>query len=249
VTLSAILVTLVAGVAMGWINNVAGGAGMFAFWALQYACGLPFELANPTSRVAAVAIGLFSFLGYLRAGQRTPLRAWLLGLAATPGAFYGTQLAMRLPEWSVRTYLGVVMLLLLWQQRRPAGPRASALRPLWVALLGCQLIGAHMGFVQVGTGLVATLVLAASYTHDLVAVNAAKSAIVIATSLTSVGSFAANDFIAWVPGLWLAAGASVGSYLASAWSVRKGSEAVRRMVLAIIALSLVEQAVYFVWGI
>jgi uncharacterized membrane protein YfcA len=248
VTLLAILITLVAGVAMGWINNVAGGAGMFAFWALQYACGLPLAIANPTSRVAAVAIGLFSFIGYVRAGHCPPLRAWLLGVAAAPGAWYGTQLEMRLPEWSVHTYLVVVMLLLVWQQRRPAGPQASAQKPFWVAVLACQVIGAHMGFVQVGTGLVATLLLASSSPGDLVAANAAKSAIVIATSLTSVSSFAANDRIAWTPGLWLAAGAAVGSYLASEWSVRKGSEAVRKMVLAIIALSLVEQGVWFFWG-
>jgi len=82
VTLFAVLITVVAGAAMGWINNVAGGAGMFALWALQYACGLPLAIANPTARVAAVAIGLFSFLGYLRAGHRAPPRAWLHGLCA-----------------------------------------------------------------------------------------------------------------------------------------------------------------------
>src|SRR5262245_51742726 len=67
---SAALIYFVAGAAMGWINNVAGGAGVFALWAFQYAGGLELRIANPTARVAAVAIGLFSFLGYLRAGRR-----------------------------------------------------------------------------------------------------------------------------------------------------------------------------------
>jgi uncharacterized membrane protein YfcA len=247
--LAAILITLVAGVAMGWINNVAGGAGMFAIWAFQYACHLPLAIANPTARVAAVAIGVFSVLGYLRAGQRVPLRSWLQGLIAVPGALLGSTMALQLPEWAFRTYLSAMMLLLLWQQRHPAGSHPPKRPHPWLAALGCFAIGLHMGYAQIGTGLVATLLLAATYDRDLVAVNAAKSAIVILTSLTSAGTFASAGVIAWVPGLWMAAGAGIGSYLASAWSVRKGSENVRRVVVAIAVLTLLEQAAHVVFGI
>ncbi len=115
-------------------------------------------------------------------------------------------------------------------------------RPL-LALLGCTLIGLHMGFAQIGTGLVATLLLSAAYQRDLVAVNAAKSTIVILTSITSVGSFAAADAIAWPQGLCLALGAAGGSYAASHWSVKNGTQAVRRVVIAIAVVTLLEQLV------
>ena len=242
-TLLAILITVVAGVAMGWINNVAGGAGMFALWAFRYACGLPLEIANPTARVAAVAIGLFSFLGYMRAGQRAPLRAWLHGLLAIPGAVLGSRLALLLPPIAFRVYLASVMVMLLWQLRRPAPAQAAAGQPQWLTVLACLLIGLHMGYSQVGTGLVITLVLAAAYRRDLVALNAGKSAIVIATSCSSVTTFWAAHAIAWVPGAVLAAGAAFGSYIASHWAVRKGSEGVRRVVIAIALLTLVEQTI------
>lgn len=238
----AIAVVLVAGLAMGWINNVAGGAGALGLIAFEYLCGLPLEQANPSTRLAAIAIGTFAFLGYLRAGRTVPARAWLQGLVALPGAWLGTRLALGLPDLAFRSYLAAVMGLLLWQQlrTRPAG-QPEARRPAWLAAAGCFLIGLHMGYVQVGTGLVATLVLAAAYERDLVAVNAAKSAIVIVTSLTSAGSFIAADAIVWAPALCLAVGAGIGSYAASHWSVRKGSAAVRRVVVAIAVLTLLDQ--------
>jgi uncharacterized membrane protein YfcA len=243
--LLAIALTVVAGLAMGWINNVAGGAGVFAFWALEYACGLPLAATNPSTRVAAVAVGAFAFLGYSRAGQRVRPEAWLQGLLAVPGAVVGSEIALAAPPVALRVYLAALMVLLLRQQLRPVDPDAPATtRSRLATALGCLLIGAHMGFVQIGTGLVATLVLAHAYRRDLVAVNVAKSTIVILTSIASVGTFAAADAIAWGPALWLAAGAGAGSYAASHWSVRRGSHAVRRVVVAIAVLTLTEQLVH-----
>lgn len=94
--------TALAGVAMGAINNVAGGAGVLALLAFEHLHGLPLPLANASSRVAAVAIGTFSFLGFLRAGRRPPPRAWGQGLLAVPGSLVGSALALELPDLAFR---------------------------------------------------------------------------------------------------------------------------------------------------
>lgn len=239
--LFAIAVTVVAGVAMGAINNVAGGAGVLGLLAFEHAWGLPLATANPSTRVSAVAIGLFAFLGFLRAGRRIPARAWRDGFVALPAALLGSRLALELPDLVFRGYLALVLVLLLRQQLRPLDPGPGASRSAWSSLLGSCLIGLHMGYVQVGTGLVATLVLASAYERDLLAVNAAKSVLVIVTALGSVGSFTAADAIEWPPALALATGAAGGSYFASHWSVAKGVVAVRRVVVVIAALTLLEQ--------
>src|SRR5262245_27996515 len=119
---AAALIYFVAGAAMGWINNVDGGAGVFALWAFEYAGGLPLDIANPTARVGAVAIGVFSFLGYLRAGRRPDARAWRQGLFAVPGALLGSWLALWLEPIVFRIYLATVMVLLLHQQLRRRTP-------------------------------------------------------------------------------------------------------------------------------
>ena len=98
-----------------------------------------------------------------------------------------------------------------------------------------------MGYVQVGMGLVATLVLARAYDRDLLAVNTAKSIVVIVTAMTSATSLAIAGAITWTPAIALAAGCAIGSYLASKWSVKRGSDAIRRIAIAIATLTLVEQ--------
>jgi uncharacterized membrane protein YfcA len=249
VDLAAALVTVAAGVGMGAINNVAGGAGIFALWSFQYAWGLPLAIANPSSRPGAVGVGLFAWLGFLRAGIRPRARVWGLALFAVPGAFAGNLLALRAPDLVFRCYLTAVLLALLVQQGRRRIGTGLPTAPRWLGPLGCTLIGLHMGFAQIGTGFVATLVLAATYDRDLLQVNAAKSVVVITSSIASLAGFVLapalipgqQHVIAWWPALCLACGTAIGSYLASNWTVVRGARAVRRVVVSIAVLTLLEQ--------
>ena len=49
--------------------------------------------------------------------------------------------------------------------------------------------------------------------------------------------------IAWGPAVALAVGTATGSFLASKWTVNRGSASVQRFVFVIAALALVEQVV------
>jgi uncharacterized membrane protein YfcA len=249
--LAALLITTVAGVAMGFINNIAGGAGVFALWSFQYACGLPLWMANPTTRLGAIGVGLFAWLGFLRAGVKAPARAWRLALFAIPGAFAGNLLALKAPDLLFRVYLATVLLALLVQQNRAKKkPHDDAVRE-WIGAPGCFLIGVHMGFAQIGTGFLCALVLLTSYSKDFVQANVAKSVVVITSSIASLTGFVLAPMllesqppvIAWGPAVALAVGTATGSFLASRWTVNRGSGAVQRFVLAIAVLALVEQFV------
>lgn len=236
----AIALTIVAGVFMGAINNVAGGAGVLGLLAFEWGFGLPLETANPSTRLAAVAIGAFAYLGFVRAGQKIPRQAFGQAMWALPGAFLGAQLAIGLPPLVFRSYLSIIMVLLLWQQFRgiAQSPKPST---FWQRAIGCFVIGLHMGYVQVGTGLVATLVLSKAYDRDLLTVNAAKCIVVIVTAITSATSLAIAGAITWIPAIALTVGAGVGSYLASHWSVKQGTSAIQRVIVFIAALTLFEQ--------
>lgn len=249
--LAAILIPVVAGVAMGFINNVAGGAGVFALWAFEYACGLPLAMANPTTRLGAIGVGLFAWLGFRRAGVHAPARAWRLSLFAVPGALVGNLLALRAPDLAFRVYLAAVLILLLGKQAHAA--RRSEPSPLraWLGAPGCFLIGVHMGFAQVGTGFLCALVLLSSYSRDFVEANVAKSCIVVSSSIASVLGFVLAPLllesqppvIAWGPAVSLAVGTATGSFLASKWTVNKGSRVVQRVVVGIALLALLDQIV------
>jgi uncharacterized membrane protein YfcA len=235
----AITATVTAGIAMGAINNLAGGAGVFGLIAFEHACGLPLAVANPSLRPAGLCVGVFSFLGYLRAGQRVPLGTWLLGLWAVPGAPIGSWLALRLPDVVFWLYLAAVLGLLLRQQtRRHAAGTPARIFPVWVGPLGCFGIGIHMGYAQVGVGLLSTLVLSTWLGRDLLSITAAKSTLVVTTAVASIATFWSANALAVEPALWLALGTSIGAYQASRWAVAKGSGAVRVVVIVVTALTL-----------
>lgn len=247
--LAAILITVAAGVVMGAINNVAGGAGIFALWAFQYACGLPLAVANPSSRVGAIGVGLFAWLGFVRAGIRPTRAIWRRALFTIPGAFAGNLLALKANDLAFRSYLAVVLVLLLIQQFRTRRNDTPPNAPGWLGPLGCVLIGVHMGFAQIGTGFLATLVLVATYDRDLLQTNAAKGVVVIASSVASLIGFVLAPHllhgqapvIAWGPASCLAVGTATGSFLASKWTVDKGAVTVRRAVVVIAILALLDQ--------
>ena len=90
-----------------------------------------------------------------------------------------------------------------------------------------------MGFLQVAVGLLIMTILSRTHSRDLVAINAAKTAIVISTAGASTLSLAIADAIDWRPALWLALGAAVGSFTASRWTLAKGHGAVRAVVLLV----------------
>jgi uncharacterized membrane protein YfcA len=79
--------------------------------------------------------------------------------------------------------------------------------------------------------------------------------IVITSSIASLIGFVLAPYvlanqspvIAWGPAACLLVGTATGSFLASKWSVSKGSSMVRRVVLVIASLSLLEQVWQIGW--
>ena len=229
-----LLILLGCGLAMGAINNLAGAAGALGLVALEEAGALGAVAANASLRPSAVSIGLSGLAGFLSRGVKIPARAWLYGAMTIPGAIGGAVCALTLPIWVYRTALILVLATVLVQQLRsrapgdPAEPRHPA-----VGMGMFLLVGLHMGFIQVGTGLIAIAALTAVHSRDLVAVNAAKMAVVLSASIAATATLAFSGQIVWAPALALAVGNAAGSFTASRWSVDRGHGAVRVVVLTI----------------
>ena len=150
----------------------------------------------------------------------------------------GRSLMVR-PEFATlfQLILAAVLLLVLGQSianktgGEPRGGRKET--SIWLLLLLFSWLGAHMGFVQVATGLVSIFILSMVHSRDLVRINSAKMVFVLVSATTSNVTLAIQSKITWEPALILAAGAGVGSFLASRWSVKKGHGAVRIVVIGI----------------
>jgi len=235
---------------MGFINNLAGAGGLIGLMALDLAAGLDPTSANAALRPAALAIGISGMLGFFSKGKRVPRRAWGYGLVAIPGAIAGSLLVITLPEWVYHSALLTVVATVLFQQLRRSSPMAGSDAPvasLGLGLLLFTLVGLHMGFLQVAVGLVTMMTLRRMHSRDLVAINSAKTAIVISTAGASTASLAIAGAIHWLPALYLALGSADGSFLASRWTLAKGHGAVRSVVLLVCLALLVRFAYTAFW--
>lgn len=229
---------LLAGLAMGWINNLAGAGGAIGLIAFAHCAGLDPVQANASLRLSAMAIGGMGLIGFLSGRQKIPAKMWLYGLLTVPGAVIGALGVVHTPAWIQQLGLAVLLTAVLAQQfwRGSAPPEERGARtptPLWLMLLLFTWLGAHMGFIQVATGMVAIFVLGHVHSHDLVRVNAAKMVLVLCSAIASNITLATTGKIAWGPAALLAVGAGIGSFLASRWSLKKGHGAVRIIVIAI----------------
>jgi len=239
---TAIAALIAAGVAMGFINNLAGAGGVIGLWGLELIAGLAPADANTSLRLGAMAIGIAGFASFRGRGHHVPPRAWAWAAAAAPGAAAGAVLAVTLPEIVYQVVLALVLVTLLWRQLRAGGSAVTAVaiphRP-WLAAALFFAVGLHMGFIQVGTGLVAILALTAVFSRNLVEANTVKMALVIVSATISCAVLAYQGAIRWEPALWLALGCGIGSFAAARWSLRKGHGAVRWVVLAIAVTALI----------
>lgn len=242
-TITDVLLLIATGVAVGWINNLAGAAGALGLIAFQALLHMDVMAANANLRPSALAIGCAGLLGFLSKGRSFPPRVWLYALLTVPGAVLGSLLVRPRFTLLFQLVLAALLLVVLIQQVRNRSGRmerpTDRRSPPWLLLLLFTWLGAHMGFVQVATGLVAIFVLSIVHSRDLVEVNAAKMALVIVSAVTSNITLAAGASIDWPPALALAGGAGIGSFLASRWSVRKGHGSVRLVVIVICVVVLV----------
>lgn len=231
-------VVCLTGVAMGFVNNLAGAGGVLALLAFDMAAGLDTLAANASMRPAALSIAAGGILGFRSRGERVPAAAFGYALWTLPGAIAGAILAIRLPTWVYDASLLTVIVCLTYRllsrsaktgQDHPGGSKLAS--ALWFSA-----VGLHMGFLQVGVGLLAILALQHVHSRDLVHVNIAKTALVAVSAVTSVTAFAVAGEIVWGPALWLALGAGIGSFAAARFSLKRGHGAIRAAVLGVCAL-------------
>lgn len=231
---------LVAGLAAGCINVIAGG-GSFLTLPILIFVGLPPTMANGTNRVAILLQNVGAVWGF----QRHRVVEWRLtgktALPAAVGAGLGSWLALEVGDDNFRRILAILMLVVTTltlipghdEEIRPRRHRAG-----WTLFAAFFLIGIYGGFVQAGVGF---FILAGTTWAglDLVRGNALKVLAILAFSLVSLPIFALAGQVDWVAGLTLAVGNVCGGLVGVKLSVDRGQRFIRRIVaIAIVVFAI-----------
>jgi len=218
-------IVLVAGLAAGFFNVVAGGGSLITVPAMIF-LGLPPAMANGTNRIAILSQNITSVNRFKKKGYFSPKVGLILGLVASVGALIGSNIAVDLPAEVFNKILSGVMILVLvltlFGKKKEGTKDTIEKIPLLAAAF--FFVGIYGGFIQAGVGFIIIAVFSLISGTTLVRTNSMKVFIVMIYTIPSLTVFILNGQIQWMTGIVLAIGNSAGAWIGTGFSVSKGDK-------------------------
>jgi uncharacterized membrane protein YfcA len=235
------LLLAVIGIAVGFLNVMAGGGSLISMPILIF-LGLEPAVANGTNRVAILIQNIAAVTSFRSHGYSEVRRSIGLALCTLPGAVTGAFAAVAVDPVLFKRILGLVLVaaVILILRPRPTQDEREArvVRPFaaHIAMVG---VGFWGGFLQAGVGFLIMPVLHQLLRLDLVRVNMHKVFIVGIYTIPALLVFAVQGKVWWLGGLALAMGNAAGAWIGTRATITHGERAVRWVfVAAVIAMGL-----------
>lgn len=238
------------GVIAGILNVIAGGGSLLTLPAMVL-MGLPGPMANGTNRVAILAQNVSAVAGFRKKGFSDFKLSLTLSLCALPGgiagAYVGTLVRGKLFNGILAGIMILLLIQMIWKERGKSKETNSAepephqpprLLPGHICIIA---VGFYGGFIQAGVGFLLMAVLHNVMRLDLVRVNMHKVFIVGVYTSAALVVFILTGNVLWIPGLALAVGNSIGGWIGSHLSVKKGEPFIRKVLyltLGVMAIKL-----------
>jgi uncharacterized protein len=240
-----IIVIIVAGIVVGFINTLSGGGSVISL-SLLILLGLPASIANGTNRISIFFQTFSSVSSFTKQKMFDSMKPVWLGIPATIGSVLGAVVAVDMNEKIIEGAMCVAMILMLfflfykpdkWMKENPEALR----KPLrWWQFLVFFAVGFYGGFIQVGVGYFLLMSLMLGVGYDLVKANAVKNLIVFFYAIFALLVFIINGQVNYLYGLILSAGSIIGALIASYLAVKKGAGFIRAIILLSVILTILQ---------
>lgn len=235
-----ILLIFICGILVGFVNTIAG-SGSFLTLPLLIEAGLPAPIANGSNRVSILLQTITGLLTFRKEKMLDLRNALFLSITVIPGAIGGAIVATDIPKDQMEKVIGFIMVgfllvsllapsKLLKEQEHKENIRLR----LWHYII-FLFIGIYGGFIQAGVGIFMLFGLVLGPGYDLVRANAIKLFLTCIFTPFALIVYIYNDQVEWTPALILAGGSMIGAYLGARFAVKKGSAAIRWLLIFIIA--------------
>lgn len=239
-TIYEVIVLILGGVLVGFINTLAGGGSIISLSILMYVMGLPANIANGTNRIAVALQTLVASGSFKQQKVLDWKKGLKLGIPAILGSIVGALIAVDIQEGIFEKAMAIIMIVMLafifykpqlWLKGREELIEKKVSPFLMFIFF---LIGIYGGFIHVGVGylLLISIVLGAGY--DLVKANAIKVFIVLMYVPFSLVVFIYNDQVNYLYGFMLAIGNIIGAIVASRFAIKNGANFVRWVIVAVV---------------
>lgn len=233
---------ILAAVAAGMINALAGGGTLVTFPVLIFA-GLPAVSANVTNTVALVPGYLGGILGQRKDLRGQERRLWMFIPAGIVGGLIGGILLLNTGEKLFSDLVPYLILLasgLLaiqepvrrWLTRRQAQSGKKTITE-GAAVLPVGLAAIYGGYFGAGLSVIILAVLGLTVEDNLTRLNGLKQAISFATNVAAAIFFVFSDMVVWPIALMMAVAALLGGSLGGRLAGRIKPATLRWVVVTI----------------
>jgi len=244
-SITEIIVIIVAGVFVGFINTLSGGGSVISL-TLLILLGLPANIANGTNRISIFFQTLSSVGSFTRQKMFNSWRPVWIGIPATVGSVIGAYVAVDVHEKVIEIAMAVAMVIMVfflffkpdkWMKEN----KDLLSKPLkWWQFLIFFAVGFYGGFIQVGVGYFLLMSLVLGIGYDLVKANAVKNLIVFFYAIFALLVFILEGKVNYLYGLILSVGSIIGALIASYLAVKKGAGFIRAVIVLSVILTILQ---------
>jgi uncharacterized protein len=240
-----IIIIVLAGILVGFINTLSGGGSVISL-SLLILFGLPASIANGTNRISIFFQTLSSVGSFTRQKMFTTMKPVWLGIPATLGAVTGAWLAVDVNEKIIEISMAIAMVVMVFflfykpdKWLKENVHRLNRKMSFWQLVL-FFIVGFYGGFIQVGVGYFLLMALVLGIGYDLVKANAVKNLIVFFYAIFALLVFIVNGQVNYLYGIILSVGSIIGALIASYLAVKKGAAFIRAVIVLSVILTILQ---------
>lgn len=215
ITVSLVIILIVAGVAAGIVTSVAGMASLVSYPVLL-TLGLSPVSANVTNTTALIFSGVSSTLSSTKELKRDPHTALRVSLVTLVGGLLGSLLLGLAPakifEHVVPFLILFAAILMVITNRRREQHLAT---PKWLAkgqLFWIFLVGLYIGYFGASAGVIFLAIMQATNAVPFAVNNAIKNLACLGTNILSLFVYAMTTKVYWAMAVIMGIGFFIGGY-------------------------------------
>ena len=244
-SLPIIVVIIIAGIFVGFINTLSGGGSVISL-SLLILLGLPANIANGTNRISIFFQTFSSVSSFTKQKMFDSMKPIWLGIPATVGAVIGAYVAVDVKEKVIEIAICVAMVIMVFflfykpDQWMKENSLLLQKKIKWWQVIIFFAVGFYGGFIQVGVGyfLLMSLVLGVGY--DLVKANAVKNLIVFFYAIFALLVFMIDGKVNYLYGVILSIGSVIGALIASWLAVKRGAGFIRAVIVLSVVITILQ---------
>ena len=220
-----VIALFIGGSVAGALNTLASSGSAVTLPLLIF-LGIPPGIANGTNRISVLAGSLFGVISFAQAKAIPWRKTYLLSLPLVAGTAIGAGVATQLGDDNIQFIVNLaiitaLIMLIVGSKKFISKIKTEQNNENPIIYIALFFVGLWTGLIVLDSATYMLLALVMLSSMDVTQANPIKSVFLLTASIISVPIFLSQGQIAWIPGIVLALGSSIGSWWAARLAIKK----------------------------